>query len=593
MATYTYTYNLAGGTYNGASTYKQTYNTNNPASSKLITPERDGYKLRWFTITASSTGDQLGSNAAPGQQIVVASNLTLTAIWDEVHYIKHDPNGGYYENSSDWKYSLEKIYGSNVNLLKAPVRTGYDFVNWKNLNDGNPSWNPGQAFGNDENVTMQAIWRRNSVNTYSIKFNLDGGTGASNQTLNIGTSYTLPTPTKAGCEFSHWVSNRDNDYDGTADIYQAGAVYKKSNNVTFTAVWKTASTYNVMYYRPKTESGSGSAIADGYDTQIENKSAASFTVTNGFTTYIFGHTVKGWFDHFIPQPIQNGRVTNLFSFSAASLGYLHKTNGTLTKNWDTDEMTSNYIAVTAGQKYVYSYHMDYGKVVGSKRTPHPWTRIWFYNSSKAIISNSMIELSEEDNFDASGENTYHYTITAPSGAAYIRICSRYLRYGYAQLVKGTEFEAWSLNSTDLGNLYQAYDSFSNPEKKDVYLLGIYECNQRTITFNANGGSNAPFSQKTWYREIIKLTTSVPSKDGYAFKGWSTDSTATEATWDAGEDFLGQNNNFTLYAVWEPIANCRTKIKGVWRDGIAYEKVNGKWRESDTNTKINENWREGE
>ena len=347
----------------------------------------------------------------------------------------------------------------------------------------------------------------------------------------------------------------------------------------------------MTYYRPKTESGSGSAIADGYDIQTENKSAASFTVTNGFTTYIFGHTVRGWFDHFIPQPIQNGRANNLFSFSAASLGYLHKTNGTLTENWDTDEMTSDYIAVTAGQKYIYSYHMDYGKVVGSKRTPHPWTRIWFYNGSKTIISNSMIELSEEDNFDASGENTYHYTITAPSGAAYVRICSRYLRYGYAQLVEGNEFEAWSINDIDLNNLYQAYDSYPNSEKKDVYLLGIYECNQRTITFNANGGSNAPFSQKTWYRELIKLTEDTPERANHTFLGWSTDSAATEATWLPGENFLGQNNNFTLYAVWKRNSNSTIKIKGVWEKGIAYEKVKGAWKKGPLSIKQG-SWKEG-
>lgn len=590
MATYTYTYDLAGGTYNGASTYKQTYDTSNPASSKLITPTRDGYKLRWFTITASSTGDQLGNNAAAGQQITVPSNLTLKAIWDKLHYVDYDLNGGYFD--SNWTYRQEKQYGKQISLREAPKRTGYTFKNWKNLVDGNPSWTAGQTWGADTDAKMQAVWERNSsVSTYTITFNLDGGTGATNQTLAIGTNYTLPTPTKTGYEFSHWLSNRDNDYDSSADVYQAGASYKKSNSVTFTAVWKTASMYNVTYYRPKTESGSGSAIAEGYDTQAENKSAASFTVTNGFTTYVFGHTNQGWFDHFIPQPVQNGRVTNLFSFQNADLGYLHKTNGTLTENWDTDEMTSDYIAVTAGQKYVYSYHMDYGKIVGSKRTPHPWTRIWFYNSSKSIVSDSMIELSEEDNFDVSGENTYHYTITAPSGAAYIRISSRYLRYGYAQLIKGEEFEAWSLNSTDLSNLYQAYDSYSNSEKKDVYLLGVYECNQKTITYSANGGTNAPFSQKTWYREITKLTTDVPVREGYIFLGWSTDSEATEATWQPGDDFLGQNNNFTLYAVWKANSNCRIKLEGKWEKGIKYEKVNGKWNKSSPSIKIGD-WKEG-
>lgn len=559
MAQYTYTYDLAGGIYNGQTSYKQTYDTNNPASSRLITPTRDGYKLRWFTIVSSSDPSQIGKNAAAGQQIAVAANITLRAIWDKQHLIRYELDGGYF--ASNWTYKQTKNYGSNVTLREAPTRTGYTFGGWKdhkNMYNG-AIWSAGQTWGADVDCDLKAVWTRNSANTYRITVDLDGGTGAANQVLSIGTKYTLPTPTKSGYEFSHWISNRDNNYDGTADIYQAGSIYNKSNDVTFTAVWKQASSYNVLYYRPKTESGSGTAIAQGYDTQEESKTATSFTVTNGFTTYIFGHTFKGWFDHFIPQPIQNGRVENLFSFHDASLGYLHKTTGEVVDNHDTDEMTSDYIRVVAGQKYTYSYHMDYGKIAGSNKTPHPWTRLWFYDSSKALLANSMQEISEADNFNASGENTYHYEITAPSGAAYIRISSRYLRYGYAQFTNGDTFEAWSINDADLNNLYQAYDSFSNAEKKNVYLLGIYECNQRTITYNANGGTNAPRSQPTWYGETVEITIVVPTKDGCKFLGWSTDADAETASWRPGADFLGQNNDFVLYAVWKEINNININV----------------------------------
>ena len=74
MAQYTYTYDLAGGVYNGQTSYSQVFDTSNLASSKLITPTRDGYKLRWFTIVSSSDPSQIGKNAAAGQQIAVAAN---------------------------------------------------------------------------------------------------------------------------------------------------------------------------------------------------------------------------------------------------------------------------------------------------------------------------------------------------------------------------------------------------------------------------------------------------------------------------------------------------------------------------------------
>src|SRR5699024_747062 len=97
-----------------------------------------------------------------------------------------------------------------------------------------------------------------------------------------------------------------------------------------------------------------------------------------------------WFDHFIPQPINYRANVNLMSMMKAELGYLHKTSGALTKTNEYDVMTSEYISVTARTKYVYAYHCDLTKTTGSGTT-HPWTRIWFYNSSKNIISGSMLE----------------------------------------------------------------------------------------------------------------------------------------------------------------------------------------------------------
>ena len=129
MAKYTYTYDFAGGNYNGKTSYSQVYDTAVPSSSILVTPVRSGYKFRWYTIVSSSTGDQLGSNAAGGQQIVVASNLTLRAVWDKIYYIKYKLSGGYFD--SNYSYQQEKWYGTNINLREAPKRTGYTFLGWR------------------------------------------------------------------------------------------------------------------------------------------------------------------------------------------------------------------------------------------------------------------------------------------------------------------------------------------------------------------------------------------------------------------------------------------------------------------------------
>ena len=75
----------------------------------------------------------------------------------------------------------------------------------------------------------------------------------------------------------------------------------------------------------------------------------------------------------------------------------------------------------------------------------------------------------------------------------------------------------------------------------------------TVTYNANGGSNAPSSQTKWYGEELKLSSTKPTRTGYIFKGWATSSTATSAKYPVGGSYTyTANESVTLYAVWEAI-----------------------------------------
>ena len=71
----------------------------------------------------------------------------------------------------------------------------------------------------------------------------------------------------------------------------------------------------------------------------------------------------------------------------------------------------------------------------------------------------------------------------------------------------------------------------------------------TVSYSANGGSGAPSSQTKWYDESLTLSNTKPTRTGYTFKGWSTSSTATTATWSAGGTYT-TNATDTLYAVWQ-------------------------------------------
>jgi uncharacterized repeat protein (TIGR02543 family) len=81
-----------------------------------------------------------------------------------------------------------------------------------------------------------------------------------------------------------------------------------------------------------------------------------------------------------------------------------------------------------------------------------------------------------------------------------------------------------------------------------------------ITFDANGGENAPATQtKTEGTELI-LTEEIPTRFGYVFLGWSTSNDASVAEYQSGENF-SRNESVTLFAVWQEEDSCNVIFEG--------------------------------
>jgi len=71
-----------------------------------------------------------------------------------------------------------------------------------------------------------------------------------------------------------------------------------------------------------------------------------------------------------------------------------------------------------------------------------------------------------------------------------------------------------------------------------------------VTYNANGGTGAPAAQTKTTNVNLQLSTAVPKRSGYVFKGWAT-SSGGKVAYASGATYTG-NANLTLYAVWEKI-----------------------------------------
>ncbi len=72
----------------------------------------------------------------------------------------------------------------------------------------------------------------------------------------------------------------------------------------------------------------------------------------------------------------------------------------------------------------------------------------------------------------------------------------------------------------------------------------------TVSYNANGGKNAPASQTKIQDSDLILSTAKPSREGYVFNGWAASKNAIDVQYASGSAYT-KNANMTLYAVWEP------------------------------------------
>lgn len=156
------------------------------------------------------------------------------------HTVSYNANGG-----SGAPGAQTKWYGSTLTLSSTrPTRTGYTFQGWATSSGGGVAYQPGQAYGNDANITLYAVWK---ANTWTVKYNANGGSGApADQTKIYGQTLKLSStkPTRLDYNFKGWATSKANADKGTVS-YAAGANYTANAAITLYAVWELA------YVRPR------------------------------------------------------------------------------------------------------------------------------------------------------------------------------------------------------------------------------------------------------------------------------------------------------------------------------------------------------
>ena len=187
----------------------------------------NGSATKTITVTFRNFNDDNGDSATKS----VSFNVTVPA-WTS-YTIKYNANGGSGAPGNQTKWRDQTLKLSTVK----PTRSGYSFLGWStSATATSATYSAGANYTANAATTLYAVWK---ANTYVVKYNANGGTGApGNQTKTYGVTLKLSAtkPTRAKHNFLGWSTSAS----ATAATYAAGANYTANAATTLYAVWEVA-----------------------------------------------------------------------------------------------------------------------------------------------------------------------------------------------------------------------------------------------------------------------------------------------------------------------------------------------------------------
>ena len=222
LNTYSITYDLDGGTaFGNPDSY-----TVESATITLNQPTKTGYTFTGWSGTDLTGEDNLTVTIPAGS----TGDRSYTAHWSlNTYSITYDLNGGTASGNPDF-YTVE----SSTITLNPPTRTGYTFIGWSGTDlSGSDNLTVTIPAGSIGNCSYIAHW---SLNTYSITYDLDGGTAFGNPDSYTveSAAITLNEPTKAGYVFTGWSGTDLVGEDNLTVTIPAGSIGDRR----YTAHWE-------------------------------------------------------------------------------------------------------------------------------------------------------------------------------------------------------------------------------------------------------------------------------------------------------------------------------------------------------------------
>ena len=571
-----------------------------------MTPKRNGYIFAgWSTSANGSVEYKPGSRFTKDLDSNGAS-ITLYAVWTPwkhtIHYNSNIPTNAPTGTTtvSNMPGDQTKTFDEKLTISSnKPTRKGYNFAGWSTSANGNVVYQPGAEYKNDQNggtVTLYAKWTAwkhtvtydKNVPADSKKTDVKNMPG--NQTKIYDQNLTLQSnvPTRTGYTFVKWTTNKD----GTGTAYQPGSQYSYNRDsdggtVTLYAVW-TPWKYTVRYDKNVPANSSSQTVsnmpADQTKTEevvltlSSNKPSRNGYIFNGWQAQINGKAVdyqpgatlsydpdvKGsvitlkakwtaWkhtihYDKNVPASSKKTNVTNMpgdqvkvFDTALSIQPMVPKRTGYTFKGWST---TANGKAeYQPGNKY---NHDQNDGTVTLYAVWTPWKYKVQYDKNVSADSSSQTV----SNMPTDQTKTEEVVLTLSS--------NKPNRNGYI-------FNGWQAQINGKAVDYQpgaklSYD-VDDKDGSTIILKAQWTPWKHTVHYDKNVPANSssqtvtnmPEDQTKTFDEKLNLSTKIPKREGYNFRGWLLEYGTAIAVVSPGTAYERDQNGgtYVLKAQWEP------------------------------------------
>ncbi|GBU26239.1 hypothetical protein R83H12_02934 [Fibrobacteria bacterium R8-3-H12] len=515
LITYTVTFNANG----GSVTPEIGITGTGWKLSSLPTPTRNGYTFNgWFT--AETEGTEVTTST------VFSANITIYAQWTpETYTITYTLNDGTVA-SNPTSYTIETA----TLTLNNPTKSGYTFSGWTGSNGTTPQTDVSIAKGSTGDKSYTANWE---LITYNITYDLNNGTvetgNPASYTIETA-AFTLNNPTRTGYTFAGWTGS-----NSTAPQTSVSVEHGSTGNKSYTANW-TLITYTV-----------------------------TFDPTGGTVSPTFGTTGEGWKLASLPTPTKSDSVfkdwyTDLTWSTRVTTNTVFEEDATIFARWEdrfnyavtfdanggsvtpdsrlTDKNDKlDYLPTPERAGYTFNGWFT-AETGGTKVT----TDTEFYDYTTIYAQWTLETYTITYNLDGgtvASDNPTNYTIETATFTL-----NNPTKYGYT-------FAGWT--GSDYLTLLPTV-SIESGSTGDKSYTANWTPITYTVTYNAGTGVTGvtvPPSQTKNYGASLTLSSTTPTRTGYAFNGWNTAANGTGTAYAAGENYTA-NAALTLYAQWAAV-----------------------------------------